>query len=227
MFPVSDVIPSRTRPVVTLALVLVISGAFAHQLQLTDLGLASLFDRSGVSSDAISSRRLLVGLFLHAGWVHFAVNVWALWLFGPSVENAFRRLWFLLFYIGAGVLAALVQAVAHPPVAGHLVGASGPIAAVLGAYLVLYPQSRLLTIFLSPFHLDVIEIPAVAFVGVWFVLQLAGDIASLGIPVTAGAQAFWSHLSGFAIGMLCGGFARWRGVLGGYWASDRGHRKRH
>jgi membrane associated rhomboid family serine protease len=221
MFPVSDVIPSRTRPVVTLALLVLISGAFVYQVQLDRESLGSVIDRWGVFSSGTSPSRLLVGLFLHAGWIHVAVNGWYLWLFGANVEDAFGRKWFLLFYLAAGALAALVQTAVHPPVTGPLVGASGAVGAILGAYLVLYPQSRLLTIFVSPFHLELIEIPAVAFVGVWFVLQLAADVATLGIPVTVGAPAFWLHATGFATGMLCAGFARWRGVLGGYWAPQR------
>jgi membrane associated rhomboid family serine protease len=217
MFPVSDVIPSPTRPVVTIALILVISGAFALQLQLDDASLERLVDRYGVSADAVSAGRLVVGLFLHAGWIHVVVNVWYLWLFGPNVERAFGRVRFLVFYIGAGVLATLVQ-VLGPAFSAPLIGASGAVAAVLGAYFVLYPQSRLLTLFFTILHLDLIEIPAVAFVGMWFVLQLATEIGMLDMPVTVGARAFWSHVSGFAIGIACGAYARWRaGVLRGYW----------
>ena len=225
MFPVSDVIPSRTTPVVTLALLLIISGAFAYQLQLDHDSLRSLIERSGVSSTATSVNRLIAGSFLHAGWIHAAVNVWYLWLFGPNVENAFGKLWFLLFYIASSALGALVQVAAHPPIAGPIIGASGGVAAVLGAYLVLYPQSRLLTWFFSPFHFDLIEIPAIAFVGLWFVGQLAADVGHLGIPATVGAQAFWLHVSGFGIGMLCAAFARWRGVLRRYWVGTEGPKR--
>ena len=218
MFPVGDVIPSRTRPAVTVALILLIAGAFAYQLQLDDLGRALLIADYGVVSTDLSQAGLIGGLFLHAGWIHVAVNVLYLWLFGPNVEEAFGRMRFLLFYLAAGGLSALVQTTAQLRFSDPLIGSSGAVAAVLGAYLVLYPQARVLTVLFAVLYLDVIEIPAMAFLGLWFVLQLAGDIGSFGVPVTVGPAAFWSHVSGFAIGMICGGYARWRtGVLRKYW----------
>ncbi len=219
MFPVGDVIPPRTRPVVTLALILLIAGAFAYQLQLDDLGLAVLIEHYGVASTGISAAGVTAGLFLHAGWVHVAVNVLYLWLFGPNMEDAFGRTRFLLFYVAAGALSALVQVTAQQRFHTPLVGSSGAVAGILGAYLVLYPQSRLLTLVFVVLHVDVLEIPAIAFLGLWFALQLAGDLGSLGVPVTVGPAAFWSQVSGFAMGVLCGAYARWRaGVLRRYWS---------
>jgi len=223
MLPVSDVIPSPTRPVITLALVLAISGAFAYQLQLDDFSLEWLLHRYGVSPGRISPARLVFGLFLHAGWIHLAVNVWYWLLFGPNIERAFGRLWFLMFYVGTGAVAALIATVVHPAFSHPLIGASGAISAVLGAYFVLYPQSRVLTLFFSILHFDLIEIPAVAFLGLWFVLQLVADLGTLHAPVTVGARAFWSHVSGFGVGMLCAAYARWHvGVLRRYWGASNG-----
>jgi membrane associated rhomboid family serine protease len=221
MFPVSDVIPSRSRPVVTVALVFLIAAAFTWQLQLDDFGVQVLLDEYGVTSNAFSPVRLVVGLFLHAGWIHVLVNVLYLWLFGPNLEDAFGSIWLLLFYVTAGALAALVQVVAHPAFSDPLVGGSGAVAAVLGAYLVLYPQSRVLTLFFAIRHIDLIEIPALAYLGLWFVLQLASDIWTFRVPLTAGAPAFWSHLAGFAIGVICGAYARWgTRVLRTYWIRE-------
>lgn len=218
MFPVSDVIPSRTRPVVTLALIFLVAGGFVCQLQLDDFSLGTLLDRYGTTSAQVSPTRLIGGLFFHAGWIHVAVNMLYLWLFGPNVEVALGRLRFLLLYLSAGALSAVVQALVHPPVTGPLVGASGAVGGVLGAYLVLYPQSRVLTLFFALLRLDVFEVPAMAFLGLWFVLQLASDLGSLGVPVTVGAQAFWAHVAGFVFGVICGAYARWReGVLRKYW----------
>jgi membrane associated rhomboid family serine protease len=221
MFPVSDVIPSRTRPVVTLALMFLVSGAFLYQVQLDDAGLESLLDTYGILPHAITPKRLVGALFLHAGWLHAAVNVLYVWLFGPNVEAAFGRWRFVLFYFAAGALSVVLQALVHAPLAAPVIGASGAVAAILGAYLVLYPQSRVLTVFFAVLYLDVIEIPAMAFVGAWFVLQLASDIGALGLPVIAGPTAFWSHVAGFTIGLACGAYARWRGgVLRTYWGRD-------
>jgi rhomboid family protein len=218
MIPVSDVIPSRTSPAVTLALILLIAGAFAYELQLDDLTLGALLEACGTTSTRISPARLIVSMFLHAGWVHVAVNTLYLWLFGPNVEDAVGRTRFLLLYLAAGVVSGLVQSLVHPVFTGPLIGASGAVSGILGAYLVLYPQSRLLTVFFRFVRFDLIELPAMAFLGVWFVLQLAADIGSFGVPVTVGAAAFWSHVTGFLFGMMCGGYGRWRsGVLRKYW----------
>jgi membrane associated rhomboid family serine protease len=221
MFPVSDVIPSRTSPVVTLALIFLISGAFIYQVQLDETGLGTLFDTYAITPRAITATRLVAALFLHAGWLHAVVNVLYLWLFGPNVEEAFGRRRFVLFYVTTGALSATVQTLVPVPVDGPVIGASGAVAGILGAYLVLYPQSRLLTVFFAVFYLDLIEIPAMAFVGAWFVLQLATDIGTLGLPVIAGPAAFWAHVAGFAIGLTCGAYARWHaGVLRKYWVRN-------
>lgn len=218
MFPVSDVIPSRTRPVASLTLMLLIAGAFTYQVRLDEAGLGSLLDDYGVTRQAITAKRLVLALFLHAGWLHAAVNVLYLWLFGPNVEAAFGRWRFLSFYIATGALSAALQTLVPAPVAGPVIGASGAVAGILGAYLVLYPQSRVLTVFFAVFLFDIIEIPAMAFAGAWFVLQLAADIGTLGVPVIAGPAAFWSHVAGFSLGLTCGAYARWRaGVLRKYW----------
>lgn len=224
MFPVSDVIPSRTRPVVTLALIGLISGAFVYEVQLDEAALGTLLEHYGVTPNGIAAKRLVGALFLHAGWLHAAVNVLYLWLFGPNVEEAFGRWRFVLFYVATGGLAAVVQTLVPAPVDGPVIGASGSVAGILGAYVILYPQSRVLTIFFAVLYLDVIEIPAMAFFGAWFVLQLATDIGTLGLPVIAGPAAFWSHVAGFAIGLSCGAYARWRGgVLRRYWVRDDSH----
>ena len=218
MLPVSDVIPSRSIPVVTLALIVLTSGAFVYQLQMDGESLAALVEAYGATSAGISAIQLILSTFLHAGWAHVAVNILYLWLFGPSVEDAFGRIRFLGMYVAAGSLSGLIQVLFHPLFMAPLVGASGAIGGVLGAYLVLYPQSRVLTFFMAPPRFDLLELPAMAFIGVWFVLQLGADVGSLGVPVTAGAQAFRSHLAGFAFGMLCGAYARWRArVLRKYW----------
>ena len=218
MFPVSDVIPSRTIPVVTLALILVTSCAFVYQFQLDEQSLGTLVENYGATSTDISVTRLIVSTFLHAGWLHLAVNMLYLWLFGANVEDAFGRTRFLFLYVSAGVISALTHGVVHQAFMAPLVGASGAVGGILGTYLVLYPQSRVLTVFLALPRFDLIEIPAMAFIGVWFVLQLAADVGPLGVPVTAGAQAFWSHVVGFAFGILCGAYARWRSrLLRKYW----------
>ncbi|HSK10486.1 MAG TPA: rhomboid family intramembrane serine protease, partial [Vicinamibacterales bacterium] len=124
-----------------------------------------------------------------------------LWIFGDNVEDRMGHGRFLVFYLVAGVAAALAQAAVAPGSRVPMVGASGPVAGVMGAYFVLYPRSRVLTLVPIIVFIDIIEIPAVWFLGFWFVLQLSSGVGS--IAYTAGAQAgiaFWAHLAGFAAG---------------------------
>lgn len=218
MFPVSDVIPSRTRPVVSLTLIVLIAAVFLYELRLDDYGLQALFDRFGVIPGALQPRSLAASLFLHAGWVHVGSNMLYIWLFGPNVESAFGRGPFLLFYLCCGTLASSVHIVVHPDSVLPLVGASGAVAGVMGAYLALYPQSRVLTVLFAVVYVDVVEIPAMIFLGLWFVIQLAAEIGSLGAHAAVGPAAFWSHVTGFAVGILCGLYARYRtSPLRRYW----------
>jgi membrane associated rhomboid family serine protease len=143
-------------------------------------------------------------MFLHAGWAHLAGNMVYLWIFGTNVEDYFRRRSFLLLYFTGGLVAALVHTVLYPTVCVPLIGASGAIAAVLGAYIILYPgtQVRVGVIFLRFFMLPV-RMPALAVLGFWFVLQVFNGILTLGVDTLAGGGvAFFAHVGGFVFGML-------------------------
>ena len=140
-------------------------------------------------------------MFIHAGFLHLAGNMLYLWIFGDNVEDALGRFKYLFFYLVGGVVAALTHVLFNPNSQIPTVGASGAIGAVLGAYLILYPQSRVLTFIPIGFFMRLQLVPAAIVLGLWFILQLFNGVASLGGSDVAGT-AFWAHIGGFVAGML-------------------------
>lgn len=138
-------------------------------------------------------------MFLHGGWLHLIGNVWFLWVFGNNVEDSMGRLRFLAFYLTTGIAAAAAQAAVNPNSAIPMVGASGAISGVMGAYVVLYPRVRVhMVIFLGIF-ITRITVPAIFMLGYWFLLQLVGGLPAL--QRESGGVAFWAHAGGFVAGM--------------------------
>jgi rhomboid family protein len=203
MFPISDVIPSRTTPVVTFALIAINALAFLYELQLDEYGLELLVRANGVVPVAFTWPDVLTSMFLHGGWLHFLGNMLYLWIFGDNVEDRFGHFGYLLFYLTCGALAAVGQALVHPDSAVPMIGASGAIAGVMGAYLVLYPHSRVLAGVFIVFFFDIIEIPAVFFLLVWFLMQLFSGVGSV-VESAQGGVAFMAHVVGFLAGVIAG-----------------------
>ena len=210
MFPVSDVIPSRTRPVVTVALIVVNAIVFAYELQLDRRELFALAHSLGVVPTDFIWSRALTGAFLHDGWIHFGGNMLYLWIFGDNVEDAMGRWGFAAFYLAAALLSAVAHAALNPSSAAPLIGASGAVAAVMGTYFVLYPRSQVLTAIFLILYLDVIEVPAVIFLGVWLMMQLVAGLFSMGAGAADGGLAIGAHLAGFAVGISAGVLLRQR-----------------
>ena len=217
MIPVCDVIPWRTAPVAVIALVVLHAAVFAAQLLGGPGSQQALFERYGVLPSAFALPTILTGLWLHAGWVHAGSNLLYLWLFGPNLEAAVGRAAFVLLYVCCAGAGATAYVVAHTTWPVPLVGASSAVAGVLGAYLVLYPRSRVLTaVFAVP--LRVVEVPAVFFAGLWFVLQLLTGIGDVGGVAADGAQALAAHLAAFVAGTAGGAYFRFSaGSLRRYW----------
>jgi rhomboid family protein len=140
-----------------------------------------------------------VSMFLHGGWFHIAGNMLFLWIFGNNVEDRLKRLVFIAFYFLGGLAATALQLAFGPNSTIPNVGASGAIAAILGAYLVLFPHARVYTLVFF-FFITFIELPAVAVLGFWFVLQLFSGVGGLGADVSGGGVAYWAHVGGFAFG---------------------------
>jgi membrane associated rhomboid family serine protease len=211
MFPVSDVIPSRTTPVVTIAIIILNAIAFLYELTLGERELEQFVQAFGVVPADFSWFTVLSSMFLHGGWLHFLGNMLYLWIFGDNVEDRLGHLRYLVFYLFCGAIAALGQSITNPYSVVPMVGASGAIAGVMGAYFVLYPHSRVLTAVFIFFYLDLVEIPAIFFLGIWFFMQLFSGVGSIGADAASGGVAFWAHVGGFIAGAGLGALVRLRG----------------
>lgn len=202
MFPISDVIPSRTTPVVTVGLIVVNTLAFFYELSMPDRQLQLFIREYGVVPAYLSPISIVTSMFLHGGWLHFLGNMLYLWIFGDNVEDRLGHVAFLAFYLFCGATAAAGQVAINPDSLIPMVGASGAIAGVMGAYFILYPHSRVLTAVFVFFFLELIEIPAIFFLGIWFLMQLFSGVGSIGASAADGGVAFWAHVAGFLAGLL-------------------------
>jgi membrane associated rhomboid family serine protease len=202
MIPLRDVIPSRTTPVVTFTLIGLNALVFLFQ---ASLGAAAeqFVLAFGLVPAAFSWLTVFTSMFLHGGLLHVGGNMLYLWIFGDNVEDRLGHGRFLTFYLLCGVAAALAQTLMDPTSPVPMVGASGAIAGVMGAYFVLYPRSRIVTLLPIFIFFQVIEVPAIFFLGVWFVMQFASGVGSIatstGQPI--GGIAFWAHVAGFVAGV--------------------------
>jgi len=228
MIPLYDRNPTRRFPIVTVGLILACFAVFGLELTISmgggDNALERFFDQWGAVpariTDAFGSGKyfsaatlgIFTSMFLHGGWLHIIGNMLYLWIFGNNVEDRLGRIGFLVFYLVGGVAAALAQVAIAPTSTDPLVGASGAIAAALGAYLILFPGARILSLVFLGFFYQLLEVPAIVILGFWFVLQLISGVASLG-PATAqsGGVAFFAHIGGFALGVAVGLLLRVRG----------------
>jgi membrane associated rhomboid family serine protease len=205
MFPISDVIPSRTVPFVTVGLIVANALVFLYMLSLPGAMREGFVAAYALVPAWFSVPTLFTSQFLHAGWFHIIGNMLYLWIFGDNVEDRLGHFPYLLFYLGAGAVAAILQVLINPFSSVPMLGASGAIAGVMGAYFVLYPQSRVLTVIFIVIFFDVVEIPAVVLLGIWFLMQLLSGVGSLGVSnAAAGGTAFWAHVGGFVVGVAIG-----------------------
>ncbi len=146
---------------------------------------------------------VLTAMFMHGGLLHIAGNMLFLWIFGNNIEDSMGRLRFLLFYLLGGIAAVAVQALVDPGSAVPTIGASGAVAAVLGAYALLYPRARVVTVLFIVIFFTIIELPALLVLGGWFVLQAVNGAANLAQPVDGGGGvAYFAHIGGFLFGLL-------------------------
>jgi membrane associated rhomboid family serine protease len=203
MIPLRDIIPSRTTPVVTISLIAVNILVFIYELSLgRDVDAFTLY--YGLVPAAFSWVAVFTSMFLHGGFLHVAGNMLYLWIFGDNVEDRMGHGRFLVFYLLCGVAAALAQTISVPDSVVPMVGASGAIAGVMGAYFVLYPRSRIVTLIPIFFFFQVVEVPAILFLGIWFLMQFLSGLGSIVNSVSGGAMggiAFWAHVAGFVAGI--------------------------
>jgi membrane associated rhomboid family serine protease len=234
VIPLRDTIPSRTFPLVNYVLIGANVVLFFFELSLGHR-LEDLFKVFGVIPAYYTVGQLAVqipfewkviplfsSMFLHGGWLHLIGNMWTLWIFGDNVEDRLGHIRYLFFYIGCGVLSALFHIFTNAGSPVPTIGASGAIAGVMGAYFILYPRARVVTLFVIIFFVEIIEIPAVMFLGFWFLIQFFnGSVTSFAGGASFGGVAWWAHVGGFLAGAY---FVRWLApAIGGRtWKRGRG-----
>jgi len=203
MIPLRDVIPSRTTPYITTTIIILNAIAWLFEVSLPQDTLNQFIGTYGVVPAYFSPPTLITSMFLHGSWMHVIGNMWYLWIFGDNVEDRLGHGRFIVFYLLCGIAAAIGQIVMDPTSTLPTIGASGAIAGVMGAYFVLYPQSRVLTLIPLIIFWEVIELPAYILLGFWFVMQLfsAGTIAVTASSHGSGGVAFAAHVAGFVVGM--------------------------
>jgi membrane associated rhomboid family serine protease len=217
MIPLRDVIPSRSTPYITVTLIVMNAAAWAYELTIPGDVLPVFLQLYGVVPADFSS------MFLHGSWSHFVGNMWYLWIFGDNVEDRMGHARFVAFYLLCGIVAALGHVAMDPSSTLPTIGASGAIAGVMGAYFVLYPHSRVLTLIPLIIYFEIVELPAVLLLGFWFVMQLfnAGAIA-VTASTAGGGIAFAAHVAGFVAGLLGVFVFRKRRRSKDWWAQESG-----
>ena len=219
MIPFRDNIPSRTFPIVTVLIIVANVLVFLFELSLSPRTLQQFMAAFGVVPAAVFAWPLshepisvlivpfIASMFMHGGWLHLIGNMWYLWIFGDNVEDRLGHFRFLVFYLLCGIGAGIVHTVFYAGSTIPSVGASGAIAGVLGAYIVSYPFARVLTLVPIFFFIQIIEIPAIIVLGIWFLVQFFEGTASLAVTTSAntGGVAWWAHIGGFVIGIVLQG----------------------
>ena len=219
MIPLKDLQPRRSAPAVTLLLILTNTVVFLYQVSLpTRAGDAFVNEYAVVPykiSMALAGSHhytltqalvpLVTSMFLHAGWLHILGNMWFLWIFGANVEDRMGHASYLIFYLICGIGSGIAQTAfswgSHVPA----LGASGAIAGVLGAYILYFPDSRILTLVPLFILWFLARVPAWVFIGLWFVIQFLSGVSSLGAR-SMGGVAWWAHVGGFLLGLAMARF---------------------
>jgi membrane associated rhomboid family serine protease len=206
VIPLRDVIRSRTFPFVTIAIIVANALAFLFELSMPGRQLQRFLQLYGVVPAAFSWPTVFTSMFLHSGWLHFLGNMLYLWIFGDNVEDWLGHVRFVFFYLLCGTAAVLAQVAFNPGSSLPTIGASGAIAGVMGAYIILYPHSRIVSLLPLFIFWQIVEVPAIIFLGFWFLLQFFSGIGSLAVTSRdVGGVAFWAHVAGFLTGTLAVG----------------------
>ena len=208
MIPLRDVIPSRTFPFFTIAFIVFNSVAFLFEMSLPQKTLEVFVREYGVVPAEFSWLAVLTSMFLHGDWLHFLGNMLYLWIFGDNVEDRLGKPLYILFYLVTGIAATMAQYAVVPGSSIPNVGASGAIAGVLGAYLVMFPKARVNVIVPGGM---VMALPALIVLGFWMVLQVfsgVGAIATTDETASTGGVAYMAHVGGFIAGMALGLLAK-------------------
>lgn len=212
MIPLRDDIPSRRFPIITLILVVTNVAIYLYQLTLGQGESIFIWKYAAVPRAVTSLHQvhpastifplltLFTSQFLHGGFWHLAGNMLFLWTFGDNVEDKLGHLRFILFYIICGVLSVIIQIATFPGAEIPIIGASGAIAGVMGAYFLRFPNARVLTLVIVFFFIRIVRVPAVVFLGFWFIFQVL--VGAPGIGMAKGGVAYFAHIGGFISGMI-------------------------
>jgi membrane associated rhomboid family serine protease len=228
VIPLRDDVPARTVPFVTVSLIVLNAVFFLLELSMGDRALQRFIRQSAVvpavfaanergfspltliatAFDPSLETRIFLSMFLHGGWAHLLGNMLYLWIFGDNVEDRMGHGRYLIFYLACGWFATYAHILSDAGSRLPSIGASGAIAGVLGAYLALFPRARVVTLFPLGIFWPLVQVPAVLFLGFWFLQQfLLGALTSFAAePGQSGGTAWWAHIGGFAAGLLLVGF---------------------
>lgn len=208
MIPLRDLNPTRRFPLITVVLIAANVLIFLYEMSLTDRALYQLITSAGVIPYQVThqlgpavARDMITSMFLHGGWMHLLSNMLYLWIFGNNIEDVLGPVRYAIFYLLCGILASLAQVLASPRANTPTIGASGAIAGVLGAYIVLFPRARVLSLVFVLYFIRFVEIPAIIVLGFWIVLQLFNGVAALNMPGMGGV-AYFAHIGGFVAGLI-------------------------
>jgi membrane associated rhomboid family serine protease len=216
MLPIRDTVPTYTFPITNVLLIFSISVGFLLTNFLPDNTYYALVSKYGLVADSFQAENILetkplpklltlfTHVFLHGGWIHFLSNIWTLYIFGDNVEDRMGSKRYLSFFLISGVISGLMQVLFIPGSKVPIIGASGAIASVLGAYFVMYPRARVVTLIFIFFIPWFVKLPALLYLGLWFTSQVVYGLSDLGIDRAAvvGGVAWWAHIGGFLFGMF-------------------------
>lgn len=209
MIPIRDENPTRRFPVITVAILVVNIVVFVYEVSLSDAEFVAFIDRWAFTPTRFAAEPLspavlltfITAMFLHGGWLHLGGNMLYLWIFGNNIEDRLGKVRFVGFYLASGIIATLTHVIVEGIRDIPLLGASGAIAGVLGAYLLLFPQARVLVMIPIFFIIELARVPAAFVIGFWFLIQILQGIGSISPDATGGGVAWWAHVGGFVAGV--------------------------
>lgn len=216
MIPIGDTPVRRRGPAfVNLGLIAINTIIFLYESMLSQPQLEALFQQyATIPTNILAGNHmytLLTSMFLHGGWLHLIGNMLFLWVFGDNIEDVLGHFLYLVFYLAGGIVASLTHVYFNAGSTLPSLGASGAIAAVMGAYILMFPRAQVKVLYFLGIFFGMTRISALLFLGIWAVTQFLNGVASLGVPTSqTSGVAVWAHVGGFIFGMLIGFFLRGR-----------------
>ncbi|HJT88089.1 MAG TPA: rhomboid family intramembrane serine protease [Bryobacteraceae bacterium] len=203
MFPIRDTQPSYSKPAVTIVIIVINILIFLFEFSLDPYSQNAFIGQYGLIPDRFHFSNVLTSMFLHGGWLHVLGNMWFLWIFGDNIEDILGHGKYLAFYLLCGIAAAFTQVLMNPYSRVPMIGASGAIAGVMGAYMIKFPRSRIYTLLFILFFITTVDVPAWIMLIYWFGIQFLSGFESLGSAQMAqGGTAFFAHVGGFIAGII-------------------------